>query len=123
MKKKLFFLAVFAFLSSILLAQLSIRENDVTVESLSARREKGDMALTFAFDLWQDNFSPLAGANPGDTLGRYDGVPFLNRLFTGDLLTYKYYLRDNLALRGGIRLYRNSKKADGTQGDSLATYT
>ncbi len=122
MKKKLMFMAAVALMASTAFAQLSTRENDATVERISARPEKGDMALTFAFDLWQDAFSPLSGANPGDTLGRYDGLPFLNRLFTGDLLTYKCYLRDNLAVRGGIRLYRNGKTAKGQESDSSAIY-
>lgn len=114
MRKTLLFMSLLGFVFSTTFAQLSTRENDATVEKLSARPEKGDMSLTFAIDLVQD--AALLGSNPGDSSDT--GIPFRNRLFTGDLLTYKYYTSDQLAIRAGLRLYKNSKRSSGTTVDS-----
>lgn len=90
-------------------AQLSTRENDAVNVMLGARPGSGDLALTFAMDLNND---------PDKKADLYSG----NLLNAGDLLTVKYYLSDNIALRAGIRLTKLSEKAEGAFSDSSFYY-
>lgn len=95
----LFVFAVNAF------AQLTIRENDEVVVKLGARPQKGDMSLMFAYDIIPDS---VKKAN------LYGG----NFLRAGDLLTFKYYIKDDLVFRGGLRLTHISNDTKGAYEDS-----
>lgn len=107
--KKIFLFVASALVFSSGYAQLTTRENDATVEKLGARPVAGDMALTFGLDLSMDSTATgIAKLN------------VFNRLRTGDILTFKYYTSDNVAIRAGLRLYKNSEKSDGTVADSTA---
>jgi hypothetical protein len=90
-------------------AQLTTRENDAVIVKLGARPQKGNMALSFAYDLTPDS---LKKAN------LYSG----NLLRAGDVITAKYYLKDNLVLRGGIRLTHLSNSSKGAFEDSTYYY-
>lgn len=79
-------------------AQLSTRENDAIKTKLGARPTAGNMALNFGIDL-----------NNGGTASLFQG----NALAAGDLLTFKYYLADDLAIRSGLRLQQTSSKSKG----------
>lgn len=104
--KKVLLLVALAFGVSSSYAQLSTRENDASVEKLGARPVKGDMALTFAIGTGKD--SATASLYKGNLLG------------AGDLLTFKRYLEDDVALRFGIRLYKKSSTTKGVSADSSA---
>lgn len=86
-------------------AQISTRTNEDVNVPLSARPQAGDMALTFGIDL----------KSPADSAA---GLKVFNALGRGDLLTFKYFLSDNLAVRGGLRLYQTLDKMSGTTLDS-----
>lgn len=86
-------------------AQLTTRENEEVIVKLGARPQKGDMSLMFAYDIIPDS---VKKAN------LYSG----NFLRAGDLLTFKYYLKDNLVFRGGIRLTHISSDTKGAYEDS-----
>ncbi len=83
-------------------AQISTRENDATVFKLGARPTMGDMALTFALPINSDS-----------------DLPSFNLLGKGDLLTGKKFIKDDLAIRAGIRLYKNSSKSEGDVDTSV----
>ena len=104
--KKVLLLVALAFGVSSSYAQLSTRENDASVEKLGARPVKGDMALTFAIGTGKD--SATASLYKGNLLG------------AGDLLTFKRYLEDDVALRFGVRLYKKSSTTKGVSADSTA---
>jgi hypothetical protein len=86
-------------------AQLTTRDNDEIVVKLGARPQKGDMSLMFAYDIIPDSVKKanLFGGN------------FLR---AGDLLTFKYYLKDDLVFRGGLRLTHISNDTKGAFEDS-----
>ncbi len=86
-------------------AQLTTRENDEVLVKLGARPQKGDMSLMFAYDIIPDS---VKKAN------LYGG----NFLRAGDLLTFKYYLKDDLVFRGGLRLTHISNDTKGAFEDS-----
>lgn len=102
-KAKLLFV-LFA-ISFKLSAQLTTRENEEVIVKLGARPQKGDMSLMFAYDIIPDS---VKKAN------LYSG----NFLRAGDLLTFKYYLNDNIAFRGGLRLTHKSSDTKGAYEDS-----
>lgn len=101
----------FAFILEVLIisfnafAQLTTRQNDDVVIKLGARPQKGDMSLMFAYDIIPDS---VKKAN------LYSG----NFLRAGDLLTFKYYIKDNLVFRGGLRLTHISTNTKGAFEDS-----
>lgn len=97
--------SVLLVLSAQSFAQLTTRENDEVVVKLGARPQKGDMSLMFAYDIIPDS---VKKAN------LYGG----NFLRTGDLLTFKYYLKDDLVFRGGLRLTHISNDTKGAFEDS-----
>jgi hypothetical protein len=97
----LFICAIFLCSINYSYAQLSTRENDANVVLLGARPAAGDFALTFAYHI-KDN---------KDTLSTLYGG---NGLSAGDLLTFKYYLNDDLAIRFGFNLYRKSIHSEGS---------
>ncbi|MFN4235609.1 MAG: hypothetical protein ACK4IK_12470 [Bacteroidia bacterium] len=86
-------------------AQLTTRENEEIIVKLGARPQKGDMSLMFAYDIIPDS---VKKAN------LYGG----NFLRAGDLLTFKYYLKDDLVFRGGLRLTHISTDTKGAFEDS-----
>ncbi len=87
-------------------AQLTTRENDNSVEKLGARPVAGDMGFTLSLSL-------------GDSsAGLYGG----NLLKLGNVLTYKYYLADDMVIRAGLRLKNENTATKGTVVDSSALY-
>jgi hypothetical protein len=104
--KKVLLVAAFAFGFSSAFAQLSTRENDATSVKLGARPVKGDMSLTFALGLSKDS----------GTASLFNG----NLLGAGDLLTFKKYREDDLAIRFGVRLQQDKVSESGTSADSSA---
>ena len=102
--KPILFGVLFVFSASTF-AQLTTRDNDEIVVKLGARPQKGDMSLMFAYDIIPDS---VKKAN------LYGG----NFLRAGDLLTFKYYLKDDLVFRGGLRLTHLSTDTKGAFEDS-----
>ncbi|MBK8847239.1 MAG: hypothetical protein IPO27_12125 [Bacteroidetes bacterium] len=102
--KKIFVTILFAGVALSGFGQLSTRSNDNTVEPLGARPQKGDMALTFGADLTSlfSNDSVDKGFNNVNSLG--SGAP----------ISIRYYLSDNVAFRGAIRLYKENNKFNGS---------
>ncbi|MFN6945376.1 MAG: hypothetical protein ACK4ND_10545 [Cytophagaceae bacterium] len=91
-------------------AQMSSRLNDSTAYQIGSRPTKGTKALTFGVDFGNEWVNPL-------------------NLFTrGDLLTGRYFLTDNLAIRSGFRIARDSRMTAGdidtliTGGSLLANH-
>ncbi|HYW95279.1 MAG TPA: hypothetical protein VE870_06820 [Bacteroidales bacterium] len=107
MKKSAFVTMAALLLSSITFAQLSERQNDATSIKFGTRPTAGDLALTFAL--------PVSGTGIAD-------LSLENTLASGDFITMKYYFRNDLALRGAIKLSNNTQKANGDLID-LATNT
>lgn len=114
-KTLLLFAMVIAFAPAF--AQLSTRENDATVEKLGARPQMGDMALTFSLDQLLGLSLGAGSDNGSDTVGTlYKG----NGLSSGNLITGKYYIQNDVAIRAGIRLGRDNRKSEGSIADSTA---
>jgi hypothetical protein len=105
--KKITFFIICLIIASSAFSQLTTRENDETNVKLGARPKKGDMALVFGYNL-------PTGSSDTAKLFNY------NQLRAGDLLTFKYYRKDNLAYRAAIRLMKFSNAFKGTTADSSA---
>lgn len=105
MKKTLLSFALLG-VCSIASAQLSTRENQDTRYKFGGRPVAGDYGLTFGITINNPSF----GAYPGDTTR---SVSVWNRLGRGNLITGKKYISDDMAVRAGIRLTRNSRSVTG----------
>lgn len=92
------FAAGFAFTTQ---AQISTRENNESVVKLGARPTAGNMALQLGLNINQDN-----------------DINVVNSLLKGDLVAGKYYLSDDLVIRGGINLFKESTSLSGVGADS-----
>ncbi|WP_028981473.1 hypothetical protein [Sporocytophaga myxococcoides] len=77
-------------------AQLSERVNDTSVYNIGARPLKGSKVLTFGFNMNQSVFDNY------------------NDLRQGGLISGKYFIKDDVAVRGGIRI---TKEATTSKGD------
>jgi len=88
-------------------AQLTTRENDNSVEKLGARPVAGDMGFTFGIDLSAKDSGLFSG----------------NLLQLGNVLTYKYYLADDMVIRAGLRINQSSNSAKGAEADSSTNYS
>lgn len=108
MKKVLLFVTALG-IGAASYAQLSTRTNEDVNVPLSARPQAGDMALTFGIDL----------KSPADSAA---GFKVFNALGRGDLLTFKYFISDNMAIRAGLRMYQTTDKMSATTLDST-TFT
>ncbi len=102
MKKALLVIALVG-AASFSQAQISDRENDATTFKLGARPTEGTMALTFGFGINSD-----------------DEQRPINLLGKGDLLTGKKFIKDDLAVRAGIRLYKSSSSEKGDLDSTAA---
>lgn len=100
MKKTVLSMALLG-VCSIASAQLSTRENDDTRYKLGARPVAGDYALTFG-----------VGIN-NTTVGGRD-IPAWNLFGRGNLITGKKFIADDMAVRAGIRLFRDSRTLTGS---------
>jgi hypothetical protein len=107
MKKSVLLIAMALGVSSSF-AQLSTRENDASVEKIGARPQAGDMAFVFAMPLSSDSGKAKL----------FDG----NALKSGNLLTYKYYMSDDVVIRLGFRLMNENSTIKGAGLDSSAQY-
>jgi hypothetical protein len=107
MKKSVLLIAL-AFGVSNVFAQLSTRENDERVEKIGARPKAGDMAFVFGMPLSSDSGKAKL----------FDG----NALKSGNVLTYKWYMEDDLVIRFGIRLMNENTSSKGTNVDSLVFF-
>lgn len=81
-------------------AQLSTRENQDTRYKFGGRPVAGDMALTFGITI---NNTEIGGMP----------VPAWNAFSRGNLITAKKYIQDDVAIRAGIALHRNSRSFSG----------
>jgi hypothetical protein len=81
-------------------AQLSTRENQDTRYKFGGRPVAGDMALTFGITI---NNTEIGGTT----------VPAWNLFSRGNLITGKKYIQDDVAIRAGIALYRDSRAFSG----------
>jgi hypothetical protein len=99
MKKTVLSMALLG-VCSIASAQLSTRENDDTRYKLGARPVAGDYALTFG-----------VGINNTEVGGRE--IPAWNLFGRGNLITGKKFIQDDLAVRMGLRLFRDSRTLTG----------
>lgn len=96
---------------SVASAQLSTRENQDTRYKFGGRPVAGDYALVFGFSLGSDSIDYGAGSQNSSVA--------LNRLAKGNLLTFKKFIQDDVAIRAGLRLTRNSRSIKGE--DTTAT--
>lgn len=104
MKKTLLSFALLG-LCSVASAQLSTRENQDTRYKFGGRPVAGDMALVFGIALGGDNVDFQAGSAETNTAW--------NRLGRGNLLTFKKFIEDDVAIRAGFRLQRDSRAIKG----------
>lgn len=91
-------------LCSVASAQLSTRENQDTRYKFGGRPVAGDMALVFGLTVNNAAF--------GDSATRE--ISTWNRLSRGNLLTFKKFIQDDIAIRAGIRLFRDSRSVKGS---------
>ncbi len=87
-------------------AQLSTRENNETNVRIGTRPEKGDAVLQFSI--------PVVDQSGDNQAGLYSGTA----LNPGDMLTFKYYLQDDMVLRAGLRIAADNMRTNGTAADS-----
>lgn len=99
MKKTILFVALLG-VCSVASAQLSTRENQDTRYKFGGRPVAGDMALTFAITV---NNTEIGGRT----------VPAWNLFSRGNLITAKKYIADDMAVRAGIALHRDSRVVKG----------
>lgn len=99
----LFFILIPAFV----FAQFSGRTGDSTVYKLGGRPVKGYKAITLSFD-------PQSIFNSDDAFYKKVG------LSDGNLFRGKYFFKDNMALRLGMRLAKESQKSKGTIDTAFA---
>jgi len=88
-------------------AQLSQRTNDSSGINVGTRPQKGDMSLMIGLNVDRDS-----------TKNGLASYKINSSIKKGEILNFKYYLTDLLALRGGIRLYKQSFKSSGDIADS-----
>jgi len=81
-------------------AQLSTRENADTRYKFGGRPVAGDYSLTFGVTI---NNTEVGGRE----------VPAWNLLGRGNLITGKKFIQDDVAIRAGLRLYRDSRSVSG----------
>ena len=105
MKKTLLSFALLG-LCSMASAQLSTRENQDTRYKFGGRPVAGDMALVFGLTLNNASFG-----DGSDSTAR--SISTWNRLSKGNLLTFKKFIQDDLAIRAGFRLARDSRSIKG----------
>ncbi|MBK8226341.1 MAG: hypothetical protein IPK70_04095 [Flavobacteriales bacterium] len=105
MKKTLLSFALLG-LCSVASAQLSTRENQDTRYKFGGRPVAGDMALVFGLTLNNASFG-----DGSDSTAR--SISTWNRLSKGNLLTFKKFIQDDLAIRAGFRLARDSRSIKG----------
>ena len=108
MKKFTLLFAIVLFIFNSGFSQLSTRENDDTKVKLGARPVGGNMALTFAYDIYRGKDDRVADLYGG------------NLLQNGDLLTFKYYLSKKTAIRIGINLSQKNIHTGGTIADTVS---
>ena len=93
--------ALFLFLlPTVLFAQFSERESDSTIYRLGCRPNKGYKVLTLSLD-------PVAVFDKQNSFYEKSG------LTTGSLVFGRYFIKDNVAARLGVRLYKNGKTSKG----------
>lgn len=113
MKKSIALLAM-AFGVSSAFAQLSTRENDDNVIKYGARPKAGDMSFVLG-----TSFGAIAGNDSTSGMAKlFTG----NSLRSGDILTYKYYHTDDIAIRFGVRLQNKNVAFKGSALDSASYY-
>jgi len=105
MKKTLLSFALLG-LCSVASAQLSTRENQDTRYKFGGRPVAGDMALVFGLTL-----NNAAFGDGSDSTVR--SISTWNRLAKGNLLTFKKFTSDDVAIRAGFRLARDSRSIKG----------
>ena len=113
MRKIVLTLTAVVFVATSAFSQLSQRENDESTFKIGTRPASGDMALTFGMDI-------TGGGGIAD-------LPILNQLASGDLLTFRYYMSKDLAIRAGIKLYKDAEALKGDEvniatNDFVASY-
>lgn len=99
MKKTILCFALLG-VSSVASAQLSTRENQDTRYKFGGRPVAGDMALTFGITI---NNTEIGG----------NTIPAWNLFSRGNLITAKKYIQDDVAIRAGIALFRDSRVVKG----------
>lgn len=104
MKKTILFVALLG-IASAASAQLSTRENQDTRYKFGGRPVAGDMALTFGLTINNASF--------GDASDSTRSISVWNRLGRGNLITVKKFIQDDIAVRAGLRLYRDSRSLKG----------
>lgn len=97
---------------SVASAQLSTRENQDTRYKFGGRPVAGDMALTFGLTVNNASF--------GEDIDETRDISVWNRLSRGNLIIAKKFIADDLAIRAGLRLYRDSRSLKG-EVDSIPT--
>lgn len=104
MKKTILFVALLG-IASAASAQLSTRENQDTRYKFGGRPVAGDMALTFGLTINNASFGTDADSTRS--------ISVWNRLGRGNLITVKKFIQDDVAVRAGLRLYRDSRSVKG----------
>ncbi|MBX2971994.1 MAG: hypothetical protein KF797_02725 [Flavobacteriales bacterium] len=104
MKKTILCIALLGAYSGVS-AQLSVRENQDTQYKFGGRPVAGDYALVFGMALGGDDVEFQNGAASTNVAW--------NRLSKGNLLTFKKFIQDDVAIRAGIRLTRDSRSIKG----------
>lgn len=97
MRKFLLVVAVACF-SSAAMAQLSTRESDPNTYKVGAYPQAGDLSLMFSL-VNLTNFN-------ADSNNAASNIAGVNSLGRGDLITAKYYWKDDVAIRAGLKLER-----------------
>lgn len=97
--KKVFTSMLLAALTLPGFAQLSTRTNDALNEPIGARPQAGAMALTFGFNIATGDVASLENTN---------------NLGSGNPLTFRYYKSDDVVIRAGLRLYKETEKYSGS---------
>ncbi|MFN8417006.1 MAG: hypothetical protein U0U66_11805 [Cytophagaceae bacterium] len=98
--RKLRFLLCATLLPFLCQAQFPERTNETYQYNVGARPVKGYKALTFSFD-------------PLNVIGSDDAFFTKIGLTDGSLFNAKYFISDNVAIRGGFRLYKEGSRSTG----------
>lgn len=109
MKKFLMIVAV-AGASLTSMAQLTTRESDPNTYKLGAYPQAGDLSLMFAV-------ANLSNFDEDDA-NQASNIASVNGLKSGDLITAKYYWKDDVAFRAGIKLQREVTGKSSFDSDS-----
>lgn len=102
MKKRLSIFALFLTVNFSVFGQLSDRVSDPSTYKFGTRPSAGTKVLTFGVDVNDETLTKQ------------------NLLGKGNLITGKYFLNDDLAIRGGLRLSRTSSFSKGDVDTSVA---